>query len=72
MSYRAERQQEALRLSLLGDWTIQQVGDIERSLKALTLDDVVIVHLDLSAIESLDLSGAWLIHDLRARLAVDR
>ncbi|MEN9526096.1 MAG: hypothetical protein RLY56_47 [Pseudomonadota bacterium] len=72
MAYRAERHNETLRLSLFGDWTIQRVGEIERSLKALALDGVIVVHLDLSAIESLDLSGAWLIHDLRVRLAVDR
>lgn len=68
MSFRTERHQETLRLSLCGDWTIQHVGEIERSLDALTFDGIRHIQIDLSAIASLDLSGAWLLHDLRVRL----
>ena len=68
MSFRTERHQETLRLSPCGDWTIQHVGEIERSLDALTFDGIRHIQIDLSAIASLDLSGAWLLHDLRVRL----
>jgi len=67
MSFRAERHDGTLRLSLVGDWTITHVGDLEKSLAELTFDGISSVELDLSDISALDLSGAWLIHDLRAR-----
>jgi len=69
MSYRTERHNETLRLSLLGDWTIQHVGELERSLKTLVRDEVKSIELDLSELKSLDLSGAWLIYDFRTQLA---
>ena len=72
MPFRTERHQETLRLSLFGDWTIQHVGDIERSLESLALDHIRRLQLDLSGISSLDLSGAWLIHDLQVRIAANR
>ena len=67
MPFRTERHHETLRLSPFGDWTIQHVGEIERSLETLALDGVRHIQIDLSGIVSLDLSGAWLIHDLRVR-----
>ncbi len=67
MPFRTERHHETLRLSPVGDWTIQHVGEIERSLDMLSLDGVRCIQLDLSGISSLDLSGAWLIHNLRVR-----
>lgn len=69
MFFRAQRHDEALRLSLLGDWTIKHVGEIEHSLSESTFDGVSSLELDLSGISALDLSGAWLIHDLRVRLS---
>jgi len=70
MWFRAERHQETLRLSLCGDWTIQHVGGIERSLDALAVDGIRHIQIDSSAIAALDLSGAWLLHDLRVRFGV--
>jgi phospholipid/cholesterol/gamma-HCH transport system permease protein len=72
MWFRTERYNETLRLSPFGDWTIQHVGEIERSLEALALDGIRHIQIDLSGISSLDLSGAWLIHDLRIRFATAR
>ena len=72
MPFRTERHHETLRLSPFGDWTIQHVGEIERSLETLALDGVRHIQIDLSGIVSLDLSGAWLIHDLRVRSAATR
>ena len=72
MPFRTECHHETLRLSPFGDWTIQHVGEIERSLETLALDGVRHIQIDLSGIVSLDLSGAWLIHDLRVRSAATR
>ncbi|MFO1426601.1 MAG: ABC transporter permease [Steroidobacteraceae bacterium] len=68
---RAALQGATLRLELAGDWCAAQVGALEPRLAALSLQGVEALEVDAAGARSLDLSGAWLLHELgqRARAA---
>ncbi|POF28158.1 ABC transporter permease [Roseibium marinum] len=55
-------------LSLSGDWTVNTVGDAEQEIANLQLGGDRPTSIDVSRIEHLDTSGAWLIHRTRGRL----
>jgi len=67
MSLREARRDAALRLTLEGAWTARLIGDLEPLTLAVDLGGVRSLELDCGAIDTLDLSGAWLIHDLECR-----
>ena len=55
-------------LALSGDWTVSTIGDAETELGKLDLAKDRLTCIDVSKIEHLDTSGAWLIHRTRGRL----
>ncbi|TYC48634.1 STAS domain-containing protein [Rhodobacterales bacterium] len=55
-------------LALSGDWTISTAGDAEKKISELEIDRSGLTCIDVSMIEHLDTSGAWLIHRTRAQL----
>ncbi len=69
MSFREARRDAALRLSLEGAWTARRVGELEPALLGLQWSGLQQLEIDCSAAERIDLSGAWLIHDLCVRAA---
>ena len=55
-------------LSLLGPWRAEHVADISREIDAAALPSAGQVALSAERLESLDLTGAWLIRRLMARV----
>ncbi|MBO6893243.1 MAG: ABC transporter permease [Roseibium sp.] len=55
-------------LALSGDWTINTIAKIEHKLENLGVGRDRLTCIDVSRIEHLDTSGAWLIHRTRGRL----
>lgn len=55
-------------LALSGDWTVSSVGAAEKLLDKLEVAKDRLTCIDVSGIENLDTSGAWLIHRTRGRL----
>jgi len=62
----SERTGDVLRLRLRGAWRIENVTEMEAALAGVPESGYEHVQIDCSALEALDLSGAWL---LRTRLA---
>ena len=56
---------DALQLQLSGEWAMEHIAEIERSLADVGSQSFARVRVDASRLTSLDLSAAWL---LRARL----
>jgi phospholipid/cholesterol/gamma-HCH transport system permease protein len=69
MSLREARRETALRVSLDGAWTARRIGELEPAVLAIELAGLRQLDIDCSAAERVDLSGAWLIHDLAKRAA---
>lgn len=68
MHLRATRGEGVLRLSAEGDWTARTLPAIEAEADAaLDLAGLRRAEIDASGIGALDLSGAWLLHDLAQR-----
>ncbi|WP_305983932.1 ABC transporter permease [Roseibium sp. MMSF_3544] len=55
-------------LALSGDWTVSTIGDAENAIGKLNVAKDRLTCIDVSKIEHLDTSGAWLIHRTRGRL----
>ncbi|MBD1547853.1 ABC transporter permease [Roseibium aggregatum] len=55
-------------LTLTGDWTVNSAESAERLLGSIDLAPDQVVCIDISRIESLDTSGAWLVHRFRGGL----
>lgn len=55
-------------LALSGDWTVSTIGEAEAGLDELEVAKDRLTCIDVSKIEHLDTSGAWLIHRTRGRL----
>jgi phospholipid/cholesterol/gamma-HCH transport system permease protein len=55
-------------LALSGDWTVSTIGDAEKELAELEIGKDRLTCIDVSKIEHLDTSGAWLIHKTRGQL----
>lgn len=55
-------------LALAGDWTVSTIGDAERQLSGLEVARDRLTCIDISKVDHLDTSGAWLIHRTRGRL----
>ncbi len=56
------------RLALAGDWTVSTIAAAEREIDNLDIAKDGLTCIDVSRIEHLDTSGAWLIHRTRGRL----
>lgn len=67
MSFREARRDSALCLSLEGAWTARRVGLLEPAVLGIDLVGVTQLEIDCRAVETLDLSGAWLVHDFETR-----
>ncbi|GAB4519236.1 MAG: ABC transporter permease [Roseibium sp.] len=55
-------------LALSGDWTVSTIGEAEDRIGALDVPWDRLTCIDVSGIDHLDTSGAWLIHRTRGRL----
>ena len=62
-----ERDGEA-QYRLLGPWRASAIAELERAVDAAPLPGSRRVHLDATAMESIDLTGAWCLQRLKARL----
>lgn len=71
-TFESEKSGAALRLLLLGRWTVEGSQTLEASAEGLVqaADGAAHVIFDLSRIEGLDTAGAWLID--RSRIAVEQ
>jgi phospholipid/cholesterol/gamma-HCH transport system permease protein len=56
------------RVELSGQWTIEHVATLERAVREATAGPAAAIELDARGIESLDLTGAWLLRSLERRL----
>ncbi|MBN9671435.1 ABC transporter permease [Roseibium aggregatum] len=56
------------RLTLTGDWTINTIAEAEKAIGKLKVRGARLTCIDLSGVEHLDTSGAWLIHRTRGQL----
>lgn len=64
---RVEETPEGLRVAAAGAWTVETVAEIDDRLRAVAGRG----RLDLSALESLDTTGAWLLHRTRVRCGAE-
>ena len=55
-------------LALAGDWTVSTIGEAETEIGKLEVAKDRLTCIDVSRIDHLDTSGAWLIHRTRGRL----
>ena len=67
MQVEAARRGAALRLTLAGDWNARGLPSIEPQLAALEFGGAGVLEIDAGGVTALDLSGAWLLHDLASR-----
>src|SRR5215472_4813162 len=71
MPVEVRRTNAGLELDLTGEWGIREFGDLDAQLHALDLQGAGQVRIDTTGITSLELSGAWALHEFveRARTA---
>jgi phospholipid/cholesterol/gamma-HCH transport system permease protein len=71
MSVEVRRTASGLQLELTGQWGLPEVETTRAQLAAIDLGAVHAVELSTRAVQSLDLSGAWVLHEFlqRARAA---
>ncbi|MBI3441439.1 MAG: ABC transporter permease [Proteobacteria bacterium] len=66
--FSVQREQATLGLTLKGRWTVAELSEIRHDLELMTLDDVKKATVHGQALEELDTSAAWYLHDLILRL----
>src|SRR5215469_10861428 len=71
MPVEVRRTNAGLELDLTGEWGIREFADVEAQLDAVDLQSGGQLRIDASGIKSLELSGAWALHEFvqRARTA---
>jgi phospholipid/cholesterol/gamma-HCH transport system permease protein len=71
MPVEVRRTNAGLELDLTGEWGIREFADVEAQLDAVNPQSGSQVRIDASGIKSLELSGAWALHEFvqRARTA---
>src|SRR5215469_1876000 len=71
MPVEVRRTNAGLELDLTGEWGIREFADVEAQLDAVDLQSGGLVRIDASGIKTLELSGAWALHEFveRARTA---
>jgi phospholipid/cholesterol/gamma-HCH transport system permease protein len=57
------------RIGLYGRWTMERVDVLARAIGPAAAGAPAAVEIDAAGIETLDLTGAWLLHSLEGRLA---
>jgi phospholipid/cholesterol/gamma-HCH transport system permease protein len=67
MAADVQRTADGLELTLSGDWGCRQFAALEAQLDAIDLSDVRQVRIDAQPLSTLDLSGAWALHQFIAR-----
>ncbi len=65
---RTEREGDRLLLTAGGRWLISTLADVDTRLRELAPGSVRRARIDLSAIEALDSTGAWILHRTRKQL----
>jgi phospholipid/cholesterol/gamma-HCH transport system permease protein len=67
MTLEVQRTADALTVTLSGEWGVREFGTLEQDFAALDLKGARSVQLDTGAVRSLDLSGAWALHEFVRR-----
>jgi phospholipid/cholesterol/gamma-HCH transport system permease protein len=67
MTLEVQRTAEALTLRLTGEWGVREFGALEQDFAAVDLHGAHAVVIDAGALKSLDLSGAWALHEFVRR-----
>jgi phospholipid/cholesterol/gamma-HCH transport system permease protein len=67
MAADVQRTADGLELTLTGDWGCRQFAALEGQLEAIDLSAARQVRIDAQALTTLDLSGAWALHQFIAR-----
>jgi phospholipid/cholesterol/gamma-HCH transport system permease protein len=68
MAAEVRRTGEGTELALSGEWGIREFGDIEAQLAAVHPADARRLLIDAQGLRTLDLSGAWALHQFLARM----
>jgi phospholipid/cholesterol/gamma-HCH transport system permease protein len=67
MTLEVQRAASALTLKLSGDWGVRDFGTLEKDFAAVDVHGARSVVIDAGALKSLDLSGAWALHEFVRR-----
>jgi phospholipid/cholesterol/gamma-HCH transport system permease protein len=67
MTLEVKRTADALTLALSGDWGVRDFGTLEKDFAAVDTHGAHSVLIDTAALKSLDLSGAWSLHEFVRR-----
>jgi len=67
MAVEVRRTAEGLQLELTGQWGVRQFGAIDGELAAVELTSARRIEVDAQQLASLDLSGAWALHEFVRR-----
>jgi phospholipid/cholesterol/gamma-HCH transport system permease protein len=67
MSLEVQRTAEALTLRLSGDWGVREFGTLENDFAAVDLRGAHVLVIDTAGLTSLDLTGAWSLHEFVRR-----
>jgi phospholipid/cholesterol/gamma-HCH transport system permease protein len=65
---RIERGDEGKSVILTGEWTTRNIGGLERSIAGVRRFGTPSVAVDVTAVERMDTSGAWMLHQLLSKL----
>jgi phospholipid/cholesterol/gamma-HCH transport system permease protein len=65
----SRREGERLTLALQGEWRAASIAAIRAEIRTLDLEGVREVQIDASAVQRLDMAGAWVLDDLTRELA---
>ena len=73
--FKTEREGERLRVIAGGSWETGALSELDGGLRRLAAEPVRFAAIDLSAVDSMDTAGAWVLYrtrrDLRARGVAD-
>ncbi len=73
--FKTEREGERLRVIAGGSWETGALAKLDGGLRRLAAEPVRFASIDLSAVDSMDTAGAWVLYrtrrDLRARGVAD-
>ena len=67
MTLEVQRTAEALTLRLSGDWGVREFGTLESDFAAVDLHGARALVIDTAGLTSLDLTGAWSLHEFVRR-----
>jgi phospholipid/cholesterol/gamma-HCH transport system permease protein len=67
MTLEVRRTADAVTMALAGEWGVREFGALEQDLAAVDLRGARSLQIDAAAVRSLDLSGAWALHEFVRR-----